>query len=93
MAKRKHNIHSEDGRTALFLAVLDCLYRYNDAEKKAIAETAGCNWTTLYYWCSGRTMNPRIDTLTKVGEALGFEIRLVRNTRLPKPRRGLTLVR
>lgn len=87
------NMGREDERTELFLAVLDCLWRYNDAEKRWVAEQAGCSWVTLYNWCSGKTTHPRIDTLTNVGRALGFNIRLVRDTTLPKPQRGLRRVK
>lgn len=93
MRNAPYNMQDEDERTSLFLEVLDCLWRYNDAEKRAIAEEAGCSWQTLYNWCGGHTTHPRIDTLTKVGTALGFRIKLVRDTKLPKPQRGLRAVK
>ena len=90
---KAYKIDNEDHRTTLFLSVLDCLWRYNDAEKRAIAEEAGCSWVTLYNWCSGKTTHPRIDTLTNVGRALGFQIVLKRDTAIPKPERGLRRVK
>lgn len=88
-----YNMGLEDDRTDLFLAVLECLWRYNDAEKRVIAMDAGCHWVTLYNWCSGQTTHPRIDTLTNVARALGFKIKLVRDAKLPKPSRGLRVVK
>lgn len=88
-----YNLGDEDSRTDLFLAVLECLWRYNDAEKRAIAEEAGCHWVTLYNWCSGQTTHPRIDTLSNVARALGFRIVLKRDVLLPKPNRGLRRVK
>jgi DNA-binding phage protein len=90
---KKIRIDTEERRTALFLQVLGCLWRYSDIEKKAVAEEAGCHWTTLYNWCAGKTTHPRIDTLTKVAAALGFEIVLKRTLPSSKPRRKLRVVK
>lgn len=93
MSQRAYAVGTERDRTKLMLAVLDCLWRYNDAEKKQIAKEAGVHWTTLYSWCGGQTINPRIDTLTLVAQVLGFRIVLKRDTKLPRPQRGLRLVK
>lgn len=39
-----------------------------------VAETAGVSQQTLYNWHNGYTHKPRIDTITKVANALGYEI-------------------
>lgn len=47
-----------------------------------VAETAGVSDQTLYNWHNGLTHKPRIDTITKVAKALGYEIVLeLRETR------------
>ena len=95
MSQRVYSLTNEqiEERTDLFLKVLECLWRYNDAEKKAVAEEAGCCWTTLYFWCSGRTTHPRIDTMSPVAKALGYRVVLKRDVKLPTPKRGLRVVK
>ena len=44
---------------------------------KWVSENAGVSDQTLYNWHNGLTKKPRIDTLTKVAEALGYEIVVV----------------
>jgi DNA-binding phage protein len=43
-----------------------------------LADQAGVSHGTLYNWLDGKTMKPRIDTLTKVAKACGYEIVLKR---------------
>lgn len=78
MARRKVKLDTDDQRASLFMEIIGHLMRYNDEEKRNIAEEAGVHWVTLYSWCSGITQKPRIDTLSKVAEALGYEIVLKR---------------
>lgn len=90
--KRASSLDSEREREKLFLDVIAILLRYNDAEKRQIAEDAEVSWVTFYAWCSGKTIAPRISTLARVARVLGFEIVLSRNTKLPKPQRRLRAV-
>lgn len=39
-----------------------------------LAQAAGVNYSTLYFWLSGRTSNPNIATLDKVARAVGKEV-------------------
>ena len=41
-----------------------------------LSETAGVSQQTLYNWHHGVTCKPRIDTLTKVADALGYDLTL-----------------
>lgn len=75
---RKPNVNLEDGRDAVFLHIIRELQEYTDYGKRGIAKEARVHWTTLYYWVSGRTTKPRIDTLCRVAYALGFDIVLSR---------------
>jgi len=43
---------------------------------ESVAEVAECSPTTLYNWLSGFTTKPRIDTLVKVAEAVGYDVEL-----------------
>lgn len=56
--KRKIDLANSDSREALFLEIIGHLFRYNDAEKRAIADEAEVSLATLYLWCSGATQNP-----------------------------------
>lgn len=78
MAKRKHSLDTEEARERLFLDIIGHLLRYNDAEKRAIAENAEVHWTTIYNWTHGQTINPHIHTLARVARALGYDIVLKR---------------
>lgn len=48
-----------------------------------LSEASGVTDATLYNWYEGRVTHPRIDTLTKVTKALGYEIVLNRRTGRP----------
>jgi transcriptional regulator with XRE-family HTH domain len=41
---------------------------------EAVAHEAGCSPSTLYHWREGITIAPRINTLTRVAQVLGYEI-------------------
>ena len=45
-----------------------------DVDFHWVSETAGVSQQTLYNWHNGVTHKPRIDTITKVADALGYEI-------------------
>ena len=47
-----------------------------DYYPKSLAYYASVSPTTLKNWVSGKTKTPRIDTLTRVANAVGFNIEL-----------------
>lgn len=81
--KKKVDISKKDKREKLFLDIIGILMRYNDEEKKVVAERAEVSWVTLYNWCAGKTQNPHINTLGRVARALGFEIEIRRTANIP----------
>ena len=65
----------------LYNMVLQELYM-QDPVTSVIAAKANVSPTTIYNWRIGKTMTPRIDTLQKVGAALGLRVSItVRKTR------------
>lgn len=80
---RKVVVHNQAVREKVFLEIIDHLLRYNDAEKKWIAEQAEVHWGTLYCWCSGNTFSPQIRTLAAVARVLGYELVLKRQQAKP----------
>lgn len=87
MAKKQLSLDTELGREEVFMEIISNLLRYNDAERKHIAEEAEVHWTTLYNWTHGATINPHISTLARVARVLGYNIVLKRAARIPKLRR------
>ena len=84
MAKpRKVTITTAKDREKIFLEIIGHLNRYNDAEKKWIAEEAGIHWGTIYNWCAFNTWAPQIRTLAPVARALGYDIVLKRQSPAP----------
>jgi len=57
----------------IFEDVKSELRKYN---VESVAEIAQVASATLYFWLEGKTKKPRIDTITKVAEAMGMELRL-----------------
>lgn len=49
-----------------------------------VEEVSGVTNVTLYNWLNGKTLYPRIDTLTKVARVLGYEIVLKKLPSQPK---------
>jgi len=49
-----------------------------------VAQEAGVATSTIYFWLEGRTMYPRLDTITKVARAIGYDIQLVKLPERPK---------
>lgn len=82
MAQAKKKTKTE--RTHLFLDLLAELYPISVEARKDVADEAGVSDSTLYNWLYGSTINPRIDTMIKVAEVLGFAIVLQRKQRKPK---------
>lgn len=80
---RKVSLATAKDREKVFLEIIDHLNRYNDAEKKWIAEEAGIHWGTLYNWCAFHTWSPQIRTLAAVARALGYDLVLKRQRPAP----------
>ena len=74
-AKKKLTISD---REKIFAEVIDELCIYTDVGLRDIASRAGCHWGTLYAWCAGKVIAPRISTLFPVARALGFEITIAK---------------
>ena len=45
---------------------------------KWVAAHANVSESCLYNWVSGQTMYPRLDTITKVADCLGFDIKMLK---------------
>jgi transcriptional regulator with XRE-family HTH domain len=61
-------------RLALFVTIVDMLLDRSGEDLLRISEQAGVSMSAMYFWMNGTTTNPRIDTLTKVANVLGYEI-------------------
>lgn len=66
-----------ESRDKLFLEIIDLIPTGRGA-MSLLAFEAGVNYQTLWNWVYGETMAPRISTLIKVAEALGYSIELKR---------------
>jgi DNA-binding phage protein len=51
------------------------LYKWNI---ESVAADAHVSPSTIYFWMAGKTHFPRLDTISRVADAVGFEIRLVK---------------
>ena len=51
------------------------LYKW---DVQSVAEDAGIAPATIYFWMNGTTNYPRLDTISRVADAIGFEIRMTR---------------
>lgn len=63
-----------DDRAKIFIEIIIELHDFTDAGLQDLAAQAGVCVATLYNWKGGTTLKPRIDTLTGVARALGYEI-------------------
>jgi transcriptional regulator with XRE-family HTH domain len=45
---------------------------------ESVAAEAGCAPATLYFWLQGKTKLPRLATVIKVADVLGYDVALVR---------------
>lgn len=89
MAARKHNIRiavNEVQRNKLFIELCELLQGWNII---SVANAAEVSPTTIYYWLDGTVNLPRLDTIVKVAEAIGYELVLSPIERSPK----LTIVK
>lgn len=76
--RKSYSLGDEHGREQLFLDIIYQLIDLSDKQRKDIAHEANVHWTTLYSWIAVRTFTPRIDTLSRVARALGYDIVLKR---------------
>ena len=76
--KLQHKLNQIEQRTAVFMDLIPMIWKLNDAGIRELAKTAGIHWTTLYNWRSAKVTHPSIRTLYTVANALGYDIRLVR---------------
>ena len=68
----------------IYASIIGLLWSLNgEAEMKELAKASKVGVSTIYAWKNGTTITPRIDTLTKVARALGYEIVLKRSRRAP----------
>lgn len=63
----------------IFEEIKDVLY---STEIKWVCEHSGVSMGCLYAWLDGTTQLPRLDTITKVADCLGFDLELVRKATL-----------
>ena len=47
-------------------------------EIREVANCANVATSTIFFWLSGRTKSPRLDTFTRVSDAVGFKLELIR---------------
>ena len=57
---------------------------------ESVAECAGVSNACIWYWLEGKVKKPRLDTIMKVADAIGFDLKLVKRLQV-RPR--LTIVR
>jgi transcriptional regulator with XRE-family HTH domain len=76
-------VEDELKRTTLFLDMLTII-RDSGFSMESLAQEAGVAPATVYFWLSGCTKHPRIDTLYKIADALGYDI-VLRQMRTVKP--------
>jgi len=49
-----------------------------------VAEHANVSQACLYNWLDGTTQYPRLDTITKVADCLGFDVALIKKAKLKR---------
>jgi DNA-binding phage protein len=64
---------NEKAQMEIFEEVKSYLIDYNI---QSVAEIAEVCPATLYFWMDGTTQSPKLETVTKVAWALGYELRL-----------------
>lgn len=65
----------------IFEEIKEVLYR---TEPRWVADNSGVSVSCIYAWLDGTTQLPRLDTITKVAECLGFDLKLVKVAILKK---------
>jgi DNA-binding phage protein len=59
----------------IFEELKEELHEYNIL---SVAEASGVTDACIHLWLSGQTKKPRLDTVVRVADAIGFDMRLVR---------------
>lgn len=67
---------SNKTRTQMFLDLVGILSNIHGQELLDIADEACVAPATLYFWVSGYVTHPRLSTLVRVADALGYDITL-----------------
>ena len=57
---------------------------------ESVAECAGVSNACIWYWLEGKVKKPRLDTIMRVADAIGFDLKLVKR---PQTRPRLSIVR
>lgn len=65
---------TQTDQITIFEDVKGILQSYN---VKSVSDLSGVAVPTIYSWLEGRVHKPRLDTIVKVADALGYELRLV----------------
>ena len=82
---QKQSLTSFTARHSIFKEIIDILWEMQKAGQSlsSFSTLCGLSHGTLHTWVSGHVLTPRIDTLAKVAEQLGYEIVLEKNKRRP----------
>ena len=80
--RRFTSIEEYNSEYALFAAIIGQLWRMSYPELQRLALNADVSLACLYNWRNGATLTPRLDTLTRVSRALGFEMTLTASRKL-----------
>lgn len=65
----------------IFEQIKDVLYAM---DVRWVADHSGVSKGCLYSWLDGTTQLPRLDTIVKVADCLGFDLELVKKETLKK---------
>jgi len=71
---RAHKLVPEADQIAIFEELKGILNGYNIDSVADVADVAA---STIYFWLDGRTRKPRLDTVLRVAEAVGYTLQLV----------------
>ena len=76
--------HKKSDLIDVYLVIVEKLHYMNSTEIAALAVEAGVCEATLYNWRGCYVFAPRLNTLYAVSQALGFEIKLVKQRKLKR---------
>lgn len=77
------NTH-KDPQMRVFNELRTLIFEYN---VEWLSANSGVTDATIYNWLSGKTKKPRMDTVTKVANAIGWDVQLVLVQKVSKGRR------
>lgn len=83
-AVKRKQMRRNLGRLQLFITVVDMLLDKSGKDLLEISEQAGVSLAAMYFWMNGTTTNPRLDTLHRVADVLGYDLVLKRRLRVIK---------